>query len=166
MSDSYNRIRYSMYGRKVMPATAALLLASIIALGVGCAGRSNGERTWTLKNGTTVKFYTKPLPENPHYRETLKVLEVKQPGKALVAHEFGTSHAGYISVELRANYDHSVIWLVDTKGPNRPGTGRSWMGCCLEMSSGTFYGEPGSKKEAEFYPTGVGVDMGTVVNPD
>lgn len=86
---------------------------------------------WQLPDGTLVRFYK--LEHSPPGRDEIKCLEVTPPGGPATIHRFAVWHAGYTFVELRANSDNSLIWLVDREA------GR--VGCSLDLRTGRFLDE-------------------------
>jgi hypothetical protein len=130
-----------------------------VVLGVGCAGRllllpslgyhAPGGRvsTWYLRDGTRVRFFKRE--HDPPGRDTVKVLEATRPGGEPREYPFAVWHTAYKWVELRADAEQRVIWVVDT--------GSKRVGCSLELDTGRVTDEGGS------HPRGVGLSSGQVV---
>lgn len=145
------------------------LFIVLFAFSTICCGKfSNGSTSWSLKNGTKVKFYIRK--DGVHPRETKKVLEILLNDSRLMTFNFGENHAGYKSVELRTNYDQSIIWIVNTSGGyNSVKMHNRYIGCCYDFNTNTFYGQSIGTidgKNMDKYPPSVDVFSGEVICND
>ncbi|MGL6072572.1 MAG: hypothetical protein ACRC8S_00290 [Fimbriiglobus sp.] len=100
---------------------------------------------WKLKDGTQVRFFMVPRDG----KDTRKVLEITHPGQAAVEHPFATTQGGFRYVELRADANENMIWIIDTS--------RKRVGCTYNLETQRFVDVGGS------HPLPFGTDIGHVV---